>query len=72
MKATSVLNNFFKQFVPVLALVLSLSLPGLHGSALAATPDPTEQLKPFLDKIIAQIKTDAFQKDTTWSLLMHL
>ncbi len=59
------LNRFFKQFVPVLAVVLSLSLPLVQGSALAATPDPTEQLKPFLDKIVAQLKSDAFQQDTT-------
>lgn len=43
----------------LLMLVLSvLALPAF------AAPDPTEQMKPFVDKIIAQLKQPEFRKET--------
>lgn len=44
-----------------LALVLSVFLP--LGAVQAATPDPTEQLKPFLDRIVTQLKGEDFKND---------
>jgi phospholipid transport system substrate-binding protein len=42
-----------------LLLPLFFSLAGAH----AAVPDPTEQLKPFLDKLVSQLKDKEFRKD---------
>ena len=36
-------------------------------NAFAATPDPTEQLKPFIENIITQLKSKGFREDTTCS-----
>ncbi len=44
--------------------VLAFWTLGLQGGATAA-PDPTEQMKPFLDNIITQLKSEEFQNDTT-------
>ncbi|MBW2329029.1 MAG: ABC transporter substrate-binding protein, partial [Deltaproteobacteria bacterium] len=30
---------------------------------MGATPDPTEQLKPFLDRIVNELKSDEFKQD---------
>ena len=43
-------------------VVLLLSLFVGHSVVPAATPDPTEQLKPFLDKIVAELKSKEFKK----------
>ncbi len=44
-----------------LALLLALFLP--LGGVQAAVPDPTEQLKPFLDRIVTQLKSKDFRND---------
>ncbi|RUM37891.1 MAG: hypothetical protein DSY70_08945 [Desulfobulbus sp.] len=44
------------------ALFLTFFLP---SGAFCSTPDPTEQLKPFLEKLVAELKTDEFKQDTS-------
>ncbi|MCI5222640.1 MAG: ABC transporter substrate-binding protein [Candidatus Electrothrix sp. AR4] len=46
-------------------LLISLFLTSLFfQNAVAATPDPTEQLKPFLEKIVTQLKEPEFKEKT--------
>ena len=62
MKVNIFFNTIFK-YVTVLSVVLTLFLSVFHGSALAATPDPTKQLKPFLEKIVAELKSEDFKQE---------
>jgi phospholipid transport system substrate-binding protein len=49
----------------ILLFVISLFLtPFFVQNTLAAPPDPTEQLKPFLNKIVTQLKQPEFRKKT--------
>jgi len=52
-----------KYCLTIIAVTLVLSPLVFHGTALGATPDPTEQLKPFLDRIVAELKSDEFKQD---------
>ncbi len=53
-----------KYFLIILSVSLLLPL-FLHGTAQSGTPDPTEQLKPFLDNIVIQLKSEEFRQDTS-------
>jgi len=56
----NVLMKYYRKFIG-LALLLFLFIP--LGGVQAAAPDPTEQLKPFLDRIVAQLKKEDFRND---------
>ncbi len=47
----------------VIVAVLAMAPFVFHGTARAVVPDPTEQLKPFLDKIVVELKNRDFKDD---------
>jgi phospholipid transport system substrate-binding protein len=52
-----------KKISVIIAAVLIMATFVFHGTAGAAVPDPTEQLKPFLDKIVVELKNSDFKDD---------
>lgn len=58
-----VVKVILKYYLTIFAVILVLSPLLFHGAALAATPDPTEQLKPFLDRIVNELKSEDFKQD---------
>jgi phospholipid transport system substrate-binding protein len=54
-----------EQMKTVLYSMLLLLLLSFAGQAAAATPpNPTEQVKPFIERVVAQLKDPSFKKDT--------
>ena len=49
-------------FRPILVVLLFLTLFPSAQRATAATPDPTEQLKPVVDKVVSLLKDAEFRK----------
>jgi phospholipid transport system substrate-binding protein len=60
----NIYKNYKKYFVVLAAVLLSCSFVS-HNSARASVPDPTAQLKPFLDKIVAELKNHDYKTDTS-------
>jgi phospholipid transport system substrate-binding protein len=56
-----------RRFLSFFAVAVAMILLCWQGSALAAPPDPTEQLKPFIENIVKQLKSKEFREDTTCS-----
>ena len=54
---------YIKNYPFVVTATLILALLFCHGTARAVAPDPTEQLQPFLDKIVAELKSEDFKQD---------
>ena len=52
-----------KNYLAIFAAALILAPFLFHGTARAVTPDPTEQLRPFLDKIVAELKSVDYKQD---------
>ena len=52
-----------KYYLAIFAAALILAPFVFHGTARAVVPDPTEQLRPFLDKIVAELKSEEFKQD---------
>ncbi len=59
--------KFLARFGSVWTIALALLLLSFQGTASATVPDPTEQLKPFIENIITQLKSKEFRQDTTCS-----
>jgi len=52
-----------KYYLAIFAVTLCLTPFVFHGTARAVSPDPTEQLRPFLDRIVAELKSTEFKQD---------
>lgn len=48
----------------ILHSLLIFLLLSFVGQAAAAAPNPTEQVKPFIERVVIQLKDPAFKKDT--------
>ena len=57
------MRTTIKYYLAIFAATLILAPFVFHGTARAVTPDPTEQLRPFLDKIVAELKSEEFKQD---------
>lgn len=57
------MRTTIKYYLTIFAATLILAPFVFHGTARAVTPDPTEQLRPFLDKIVAELKSEEFKQD---------
>lgn len=55
---------FIKYYQQIILVVFGLSF-FVPSGAFCSTPDPTEQLKPFLEKLVAELKKDDFKKDVS-------
>lgn len=55
--------RYNRYYIPLFVISLFLT-PFFVQNTLAAPPDPTEQLKPFLNKIVTQLKQPEFRKET--------
>ena len=62
-KKGDVVKITLKYYLIIFVVNLVLFPLVFHGAALGATPDPTEQLKPFLDRIVNELKSDEFKQD---------
>jgi len=56
--------KFFITYCRIMSLMLFVSFL-LPAGAFCSTPDPSEQLKPFLEKLVAELKGDDFKKDVS-------
>lgn len=56
-------KEILKHYMIIFSATLLLFPLVFHGTVRAAAPDPTEQLKPFLDKIVAELKSEDFKQD---------
>lgn len=55
---------FMKYYQQIILVFLGLSF-FVPSGAFCSTPDPTEQLKPFLEKLVDELKRDDFKKDVS-------
>lgn len=60
-----------KYFRCCLLVLLSITFFLQHSSA-AGRPDPTEQLKPFVERIVAQLKNPEFRKESVEQQILKI